>query len=109
MKYSLRIFLTAMLGYSAAFGVATAVAQEAQVPEGMVLVPAGAFQMGTNRSEGLVGEDAQPQHAVTLPAFYIDKTEVTNAAYKAYCDATGYPRRPTGTTAKFPKVKRTFR
>jgi formylglycine-generating enzyme required for sulfatase activity len=39
----------------------------------------------------LIADDAQPQHAVTLPAFLMDKTEVTNAAYKKYCDATGYP------------------
>ena len=27
---------------------------------------------------------------VTLPAFYIDRTEVTNAEYAAFCKATGY-------------------
>jgi eukaryotic-like serine/threonine-protein kinase len=43
----------------------------------MVLVPAGTF---------LGGEKKQPSAAV--PAFYIDQTEVTNAAYKKFCDAT---------------------
>jgi formylglycine-generating enzyme required for sulfatase activity len=28
---------------------------------------------------------------VTLPAFYIDKTEVTNAAYERFCKETGHP------------------
>lgn len=50
------------------------------LPSGdMVLVPAGSF---------LFGQDKQP---VSLPAYYIDKTEVTNAAYAAFCKATGRP------------------
>jgi len=44
----------------------------------MVLVPAGPFLYGEKKV------------SVSLPAFYIDKTEVTNAAYKAFCDATGH-------------------
>jgi formylglycine-generating enzyme required for sulfatase activity len=66
----------------------------AEVPEGMVLVPAGPFIMGSNNNGGLNAGDADPQQMVTLPAFYIDKTEVTNAEYKQYCDATGYPVPP---------------
>jgi formylglycine-generating enzyme required for sulfatase activity len=102
------LFLGGVLAYAAAFGGATAAAQAAGVPEGMVLVPAGAFQMGTNRGEGLVGEDAQPQHAVTLPAFYIDKTEVTNAAYKKYCDTSGYPAPPNWDNGKIPDGEENF-
>jgi serine/threonine-protein kinase len=45
----------------------------------MVLVPAGSF---------LAGQQKQP---TTLPAFYIDQTEVTNAAYQSFCQATGRP------------------
>jgi formylglycine-generating enzyme required for sulfatase activity len=75
-------------------------APEAKFPAGMVLVPAGEFTMGTNASQGIgpntprMDNDAQPEHKVMLPAFYIDKTEVTNAQYKAYCDATNYPAPP---------------
>lgn len=69
-------------------------------PEGMVLVPAGDFNMGTSRGDMhgthdiRLFSDAQPEHKVNVPAFYIDKTEVTNAQYKKYCDATGYPAPP---------------
>ena len=45
---------------------------------GMVYVPAGPFIMGTERGEW---DDEAPRHLVELPAFYLDETEVTNAAY----------------------------
>jgi len=61
----------------AAVGLFFALRQKAAPPpEGMVLVPAGRF---------LFGEKKEP---VSLPAFYIDRTEVTNAAYLAFCRAT---------------------
>lgn len=51
----------------------------------MVLVAAGEFTMGSETG----GDESKPAHQVTLPAFYIDKTEVTNAQFKEFCDATG--------------------
>jgi sulfatase modifying factor 1 len=54
---------------------------------GMVLIPAGEFQMG----DSLDGKSwALPVHTVYLDAFYIDKCEVTNAQYKKFMDAKGY-------------------
>ncbi len=44
----------------------------------MVLVPAGNFLYGEKKVEA------------SLPAFYIDRTEVTNAEYASFCKATGY-------------------
>ena len=55
------------------------------VPEGMVLIPAGTFQMGSNDAEG--EDDEQPVHTVHLDAFFMDKHEVTNANFKAFVDA----------------------
>ncbi|MBV6396694.1 MAG: Hercynine oxygenase [Anaerolineales bacterium] len=49
----------------------------------MMYVPAGAFSMGSEGGEG----DEKPIHSVTLDAYYIDKYEVTNAAYKRCVDA----------------------
>lgn len=49
-------------------------------PEGMLLVPAGSFRMGADSGGE---EDEHPAHRVTLPAFYLDRTEVTNDAYVA--------------------------
>jgi formylglycine-generating enzyme required for sulfatase activity len=50
----------------------------------MVLVDAGDFIMGSNN----FNPDEKPEHTVNLPAFYIDKYEVTNAQYKKFCDET---------------------
>jgi len=44
----------------------------------MLLVPAGTFTMG---SDDLGEQDERPAHKVTLKAFWLDETEVTNAAY----------------------------
>lgn len=51
----------------------------------MVLVAAGDFTMGSDTD----GDESKPAHKATIPAFYIDKTEVTNAQYKEFCDANG--------------------
>jgi eukaryotic-like serine/threonine-protein kinase len=45
----------------------------------MVLVPEGDFEFGEKKAK------------VHLAAFYIDKTEVSNAAYASFCSATGRP------------------
>ena len=44
--------------------------------DSMALIPAGAFQMGTNFIDDPA--DARPNHTVTLSAFYMDKYEVTS-------------------------------
>jgi len=47
-------------------------------------VPAGEFTMGSDSSDQ---SDEKPQRQVTLPAFWIDQTEVTNAMYAKCVDA----------------------
>jgi formylglycine-generating enzyme required for sulfatase activity len=49
----------------------------------MVYVPAGEFMMGSPDSQGQ--DDEHPQHKVTLDAYWIDQTEVTNNMY-ARCE-----------------------
>ena len=51
-------------------------------PEGMVLIPAGEFQMGSNNEEA--DNDEQPVRTVYVDAFYMDETEVTNAQFKEF-------------------------
>ncbi len=55
-------------------------------PPEMVGIPAGTFTMGSD--EGTL--DERPAHDVTLNAFRMDATEVTNAQFAAFVKATGY-------------------
>ncbi|HTX89804.1 MAG TPA: formylglycine-generating enzyme family protein [Anaerolineales bacterium] len=59
----------------------------------LVYVPAGPFQMGSADSDGQAYSIEKPQHTVTLPAFWIDQTEVTNAEY-ALCVQAGACKPP---------------
>ncbi len=56
--------------------------------DGMVLIPSGSFTMGGRSKEA--GPNEFPRHAVTISSFYMDVTEVTNAEFKLFVDATGY-------------------
>lgn len=57
-------------------------------PEGMVWVPGGTFSMGTDEQQAYAQE--KPAHQVKVNGFWMDATEVTNAQYKAFVEATGY-------------------
>jgi eukaryotic-like serine/threonine-protein kinase len=52
----------------------------------MVFVPAGEFTMGSE--DGPVNE--QPVHQLTLSAFWIDQTEITNAMFAKFMEESGY-------------------
>ena len=58
----------------------------------MHLIPAGEFEMGDHFGEGQ--SDERPVHTVYLDVFYMDETEVTNAMYRAFVEATGYSNIP---------------
>lgn len=53
--------------------------------DGMVLIPSGAFQMGSE--EFVAYYDEKPVHSVYLDGYYIDKYPVTNAQYKEFVNA----------------------
>ncbi|MCB8943501.1 MAG: SUMF1/EgtB/PvdO family nonheme iron enzyme [Ardenticatenaceae bacterium] len=55
------------------------------VIEGMSFIPAGQFMMGSDEGNN----DEQPIHAVSLDAFFIDTTEVTNDDFAAFVTETG--------------------
>ena len=78
-------------------GVILLVSGCATVPEHMVKIPGGAFYMGTDRvdeeeealSFGLPEPwyvDEHPYHKVKAGTVYMDRTEVTNAAYRRFVD-----------------------
>jgi formylglycine-generating enzyme required for sulfatase activity len=93
------------LALSAAVIVPSTAFAAATVPQGMVLIPAGEFIMGSNKAEDdtkwreanalnpygfndKLYVDEHPEHTVTLPAFLMDKYEVNNAQYRKFVVAT---------------------
>ena len=83
MKTVFRLSALAMIGLLCVAGCAK---QKVDVPpgppEGMVLIPAGDFQMGNNAP--VARKDEQPVHTVYIDAFFMDKYEVTNAQYQEF-------------------------
>jgi formylglycine-generating enzyme required for sulfatase activity len=53
---------------------------------GMVYIPGGTFRMGSGKH---YPEEA-PVHRVTVDAFWIDRTPVTNRAFRKFVNATGH-------------------
>ena len=57
---------------------------------GFVEVPAGRFQMGSNKAQDPIALDTEtPQHNVTLPTYYIARYPVTVAQFRAYVASGG--------------------
>lgn len=78
-----------------------------KVDYGMALIPAGEFTMGSNKAEDdtkwkganalnpfgfkdKLYADEHPAHKVDLPAYYIDKYEVTNEQFRDFAIATDH-------------------
>jgi len=57
-------------------------------PAGMVWIPGGEFRMGSEHP--LARPDERPIHRVRVDGFWMDQTEVTNAQFAAFAQATGY-------------------
>ena len=60
----------------------------ANAPPRMVWVPGGEFLMGTDSELGW--PDEKPAHRVRVAGFWMDETEVTNAQFRSFVEATGY-------------------
>jgi sulfatase modifying factor 1 len=59
-------------------------------PEEMVRIPAATFTMGNPRDDGYPADGEQPTHRVRLAAILMDRTTVTNRAFAAFVEATGF-------------------
>ncbi|MEY3787217.1 MAG: hypothetical protein RLZ75_1424, partial [Pseudomonadota bacterium] len=57
-------------------------------PKGMVLIPGGVFLMGSDKA--ISRPDERPVHQVKVDPFWMDTTEVTNAQFKSFVEATHY-------------------
>lgn len=56
--------------------------------KGMLYIPGGSFMMGADNDQA--SPDEYPKHAVQVSPFWMDETEVTNAMFQKFVDATGY-------------------
>jgi formylglycine-generating enzyme required for sulfatase activity len=68
-------------------------------PAGMMLIPAGSFQMGDSFNDSLSLWGERPVHTVYVSAFYMDRTEVTKALWdevRAWGMSNGYTDLPAG-------------
>lgn len=61
-----------------------------ELNSGMVLMPAGQFIMGAVNEDSSALDDEFPPHHVQVDSFWIDVTEVTNAQFRDFVQATGY-------------------
>ena len=67
-------------------GEVTGVAQRsfrAEVPYGMVYIPAGSFLMGQTDQDVTFAQIAQTKQVI-LNAFFMDETEITNSKYRQF-------------------------
>jgi sulfatase modifying factor 1 len=55
---------------------------------GMAYIKGGTFMMGGDNNQAAA--DEYPKHSVRVTPFYIDKTQVTNAEFQKFVDATHY-------------------
>ena len=69
----------------------TATVETRTLPDGavMIYVPPGDFTMGSPAGAG--SDEEFPMHTVTLDGFWINRTEVTNAQYRLFVDASAHP------------------
>ena len=63
------------------------------VPEDMVKIPTGEFQMGSDNEKSNVREN--PVHPVYVDSFYMDKYPVTNKKYQAFLNENPLWRKPS--------------
>lgn len=71
---------------------------QANVPDGMVFIAGGVFQMGRDGGD----EYESPAHTVTVEPFYIDRHEVTCEQYARFIAATGYPPPSAWPNGRYP-------
>ena len=75
-----------------------------KTPTGMMmLVAGGEFTFGDEAKES-----PNPTRTVSLPDYYVDATEVSNAAYRQFAEATGRPMPDTVEGPEYPVVNVTL-
>jgi formylglycine-generating enzyme required for sulfatase activity len=77
-----------LAGFGATYAVVSLINASHPSPPGMVWIPGGEFTMGTDSDLGKL--DEKPAHRVRVDGFWMDETDVTNAQFREFVEATGY-------------------
>ena len=81
-----------LVGFVTTFAVVrfaqSGIGKPSAAPPGMVWIAGGEFTMGTDSDLGK--PDEKPAHRVRVDGFWMDETDVTNAQFRSFVDATGY-------------------
>ncbi len=88
MKRILILVGLTAIAFGAAYATTKLWSTPPAAPPGMVWVPSGEFTMGTDSALGW--PDEKPAHRVRVDGFWMDQTEVTNAQFRAFVEATGH-------------------
>ena len=62
--------------------------QPEKTPDNMVFIPGGILEMGGDNDQA--DPDEYPKHKVKINSFFLDETEVTNAQFVKFVEATNY-------------------
>ena len=67
----------------------SAIVTDDSIDDSMVFILGGLTDIGLDKP--ILPQDGEgPMRQITVPSFYIDKTEVTNEQFKLFVDNTGY-------------------
>lgn len=88
MKRVLLLVVFAGAAFAASYAATRVWHRQGPAPAGMAWIPGGEFLMGTNAEDAW--PDEKPAHRVKVDGFWMDETEVTNAQFRAFVEATGY-------------------
>jgi formylglycine-generating enzyme required for sulfatase activity len=64
--------------------------ESVNAPNGMVWIPGGIFEQGASDKDRQALSHEKPKHSVKVDGFYMDETEVTNAQFLKFIEATNY-------------------
>src|SRR6478672_5291626 len=88
MKRNLVLSGLAVAAFAAAYGATKLWDAPPAGPPGMAWVPGGEFTMGSDAPDASAAE--RPAHRVRVGGFWMDATDVTNAQFRRFVEATGY-------------------
>jgi formylglycine-generating enzyme len=88
MKRTLALLAAGLAGFAAAYAATSHWNAPRSGPPGMAWIPGGEFVMGSDEESAWPEEG--PAHRVRVGGFWMDRTEVTNAQFRAFVEATGY-------------------